>query len=124
MERLVAVRLQSHPSGATVVNASNVKVGVTPHDLIVPASSGQHVKFIRSGYKPVERDFRADQDTTIAVVLEVDGPPPPTTVSARRIHKRREEPGQPAVPPPMRTAKRVTHRNLDSRATTIDPFSR
>lgn len=123
MERLVAVKLQSHPPGAAIYNALNIKVGVTPFDLIVPFGTEQRVRFVYRGYKSYERDFRADADTTIAVVLETSDSDDRTVraAAAPPVRGRRRR-GDESPPTPDKPAP--PDRDLDSRARTLNPFSR
>jgi hypothetical protein len=120
LQRLIQVRLQSMPSGATVTE-NGVRLGVTPYDLSAEPGSDHLVEFSLAGHQPAQQSFRADVDTTLAAVLEPAEPP------------------QPKIPPPpypersrRRAAGRVTlgaspggtDRDLDSRARTINPFAR
>jgi hypothetical protein len=119
LQRLVQVRLQSMPSGATVTE-NGVRLGVTPYDLSVPGGSEHIIEFALPGHELARQSFRADMDTTLAAVLEpVVGPRPPAPVSAperaRRRSARRLTPG---------AAPGGPDRDLDSRARTINPFTR
>jgi hypothetical protein len=100
------VLLQSIPSGADVVDEHGDPLGVTPHDLVLPAGHERQVRFQKPGFKPVERRFVARADTTVAVRLEP------------------EDPGK-ARPPqhPGNVKPHAGTGSLDSMAGTIDPFA-
>jgi serine/threonine-protein kinase len=100
---MVTVLLQSTPSGADVLDEAGRRIGVTPHDLVVPAGGERRVRFQKSGYHEVVRTFRAETDTVIAVRLD----PEPARAGARTSSKPRSD--APA---------------LDAAARTIDPFMR
>jgi serine/threonine-protein kinase len=103
---LVTVLLQSIPSGADVVDEHGEPIGVTPHDLMLPAGGERVVRFQKPGFKPVERRLVARADTTVAVRLEP------------------EDPGK--ARPPQHPAGSKPHAgtgSLDSMAGTIDPFA-
>jgi hypothetical protein len=76
---LVTVVLQSVPSGAAVLDERATRIGVTPTDLVVPAGSARRVTFQKPGFRPVDHQFEAQTDTTIAVRLD----PEPGTVRER-----------------------------------------
>jgi serine/threonine-protein kinase len=118
MQRLVQVRLQSMPSGATV-SENGVRLGITPYDLSAAPGSDHIVEFTLPGHQRTQQSFRADTDTTLAAVLEPSEPPKPIVPPfPERSHRR--------------AARRVTlgatpggpDRDLDSRARTINPFAR
>jgi serine/threonine-protein kinase len=115
LQPLVQIRLQSMPSGATVI-AGGVPVGVTPYDLSAAPGSEHTVEFALAGHKPVRHSFRAEVDTTRAAVLEpVEEPAPPPAQVAEKP-RRRAARRTPTAPP--------ADRDLDSRARTINPFAR
>jgi hypothetical protein len=119
VQRLVQVRLQSMPSGATV-SENGVRLGVTPYDLSAPPGSEHVIDFALTGHQSARQSFRAEVDTTLAAVLEPAEPAPradqPTSPDrARRRVARR--------PTPSGTAPGAD-RDLDSRARTINPFAR
>jgi hypothetical protein len=119
LQRLVQVRLQSMPSGATVIE-NGVKLGVTPYDLSAEPGSDHTVEFSLLGHQRAQQSFRADMDTTLAAVLEPTEPQPKIVPAPYPERARR------------RSARRVTlgatpggaDRDLDSRARTINPFDR
>jgi len=104
----VTVLLQSTPSGAEVAGTNGVSIGATPMSWVVPAGAEQVVRFRKTGFEPVTRQFRASSDTTVAVQL-VATPPAGAVPRARR--------GRPARPP-------ASVPELDSVAGTIDPFGK
>jgi tRNA A-37 threonylcarbamoyl transferase component Bud32 len=116
MQKLVQVRLQSMPTGATVTE-NGVRLGVTPYDLSAEPGSEHIVEFSLAGHQRAQQSFRADVDTTLAAVLEPSEPQPRGPDQDR---------------PQKRPARRVTlgaspgggDRDLDSRARTINPFAR
>jgi hypothetical protein len=120
LQKLVQVRLQSMPSGATVTE-NGVPLGITPYDLSAAPGSDHTVEFSLAGHQRARQTFRADVDTTLAAVLEPADPqvkPAPQTPYPERARRR--------------SARRVTlgatpggtDRDLDSRARTINPFAR
>jgi hypothetical protein len=122
LQRLVQVRLQSMPSGATV-SENGVRLGVTPYDLSAAPGSNHVIEFALAGHQSARQAFRAEADTTLAAVLEPAEPAPrageaassPGTERARRRAARRVTPG---------ASPGGTDRDLDSRARTINPFAR
>jgi hypothetical protein len=98
---LVTVLLQSIPSGAEIVDERGNAIGVTPHDLVIPAGGERRIRFQKVGFRPVDRRFQARTDTTIAVRLDPDEP------GRQHIRKGRSGAG-----------------GLDSLVGTIDPFAR
>jgi tRNA A-37 threonylcarbamoyl transferase component Bud32 len=119
LQKLVQVRLQSMPSGASV-SENGVTLGVTPYDLSAEPGSDHIVEFSLPGHQRAQQSFRADVDTTLAAVLEPSEPQPRTT------------PSEPYPERSRRRARRMTlgatpggsDRDLDSRARTINPFAR
>jgi hypothetical protein len=115
----VQVRLQSMPSGATIIE-KGVKLGVTPYDLSAEPGSDHIVEFSLAGHQSAQQSFRADVDTTLAAVLEPAEPqpkvvPPPYPERARRRVERRVTLG---------ASPGGAQGDLDSRARTINPFAR
>ena len=108
-ERTVTVLLQSTPSGAEVAGANGVAIGATPMSWIVPAGAEQVVRFRKSGFAPVTRQFRPSSDTTVAVRLVAASSP-----AAAERATGRAKPARPAA----------TAAELDSVAGTIDPFTK
>jgi serine/threonine protein kinase len=96
----VTVLLQSVPSGAEIVDEKGAPIGLTPHDLVMPAGGERQVRFQKPGFRPVERRFRARTDSVIAVRLEAD----PARSRSRTARARSES------------------ARLDSRSATLDPF--
>jgi serine/threonine protein kinase len=113
VQKLVQVQLQSMPSGATV-RENGVRLGVTPYELSAPAGSEHTIEFTLAGHRPQTQSFRADVDTTQAAVLEpMQVARPAAAPAPERIRRR--------------AARRMTttpDRDLDSRARTINPFTR
>ena len=94
----------STPSGAEILDEAGRHIGVTPHDLVMPAGGERRVRFQKSGYHEVVRTFRAETDTVIAVRLDPE--PPPRAGTHTSIKPRSDAPA------------------LDAAARTIDPFMR
>jgi len=118
-EPRVRVLLQSTPPGAAVIDDKGVRVGVTPHDLLVPLGSEHRLDFVLAQHHRVHRSFRAEVDTTIAVALE-SAVERPRAANPRGSGARK--PGQPGQ---RRTAESKSKGStLDSRAATINPFNR
>ena len=103
----VTILLQSTPSGAEVAGANGIAIGATPMSWVVPAGAQQVVRFRKTGFEPVTRQFRASGDTTVAVRLVATA-----AASAPRAGRRK-----PARAP-------ATAAGLDSVAGTIDPFTK
>jgi serine/threonine protein kinase len=112
LRRLVQVRLQTRPPGATITEGG-VRLGVTPYDLSVPGGSEHTVEFALPGHLPARQSFRADMNTTLAAVLEPEADP--VRPGPRKRVVRRVTPG---------AAPGGPHPDLDSRARTINPFAR
>lgn len=119
VERLAAVRLQSHPAGAVILDEHGRRIGTTPHDLVVGIGQERKVKFVVSGHWPVERTFRAHADTTVVVVLTPHRTrTAPETASGRR--HRLANPLPVSGPPDKSEVGRQTY---DQRANTLNPFA-
>jgi hypothetical protein len=67
---LVTVQLQSIPSGAEIVDERAARLGVTPYELVLPAGGARRVRFLKAGFRPIDRRIDALADTTIAVRLD------------------------------------------------------
>jgi tRNA A-37 threonylcarbamoyl transferase component Bud32 len=119
VQRLVQVRLQSMPSGATV-SENGVRLGVTPYDLSAPPGSEHVIDFALAGHQSARQSFRAEVDTTLAAVLEPAEPAPRADQATSPDRTRRRVARRPA---PSGTAP-GGDRDLDSRARTINPFAR
>jgi hypothetical protein len=121
LQKLVQVRLQSMPSGATVTE-NGVPLGITPYDLSAAPGSDHTVEFSLAGHQRARQTFRADVDTTLAAVLEpADSQvkPAPQTPYPERARRRSARRGVTLGATPG-----GTDRDLDSRARTINPFAR
>jgi serine/threonine-protein kinase len=100
---LVTVQLQSIPSGAEIVDERDVRLGVTPTELVLPSGRARIVRFRMAGFHPIERRLDAAADTTVAVHLDPEERP---AVRRERVHGR------------------AAARGDVSAASTIDPFGK
>jgi serine/threonine-protein kinase len=125
-EQTVRVTFQSRPPGASIVDEKGKVLGVTPHVLQVTGGSSRQVDFVLAGHRRETRGFRADIDTTVAVVLEPTTPQPEEVARAaddqEQARKRVMRRSRSAEPRPAPAAKPAAE--LDSRAKTINPFDR
>ncbi len=123
LRRLVAVKLQSTPPGAEIVDDKGAQLGVTNMNLVVPLGSALKLRFLLEGFQPHEQDLHADFDMTLAVVMKRDVPAPSGTPSAvgdaTGRNKKRVVRGESRGMEPQKKSA-----DLDSRAKTINPFGR
>jgi hypothetical protein len=112
LERLVTLELQSQPPGATVVDEQGKTHGVTPLKLLVPLGSQRAFDFVLPGYQTEHKEVLASLNTNVPAVLKPVVPP--VVEKPRKRAPRRSA----TTPPPAQ------ERDLDSKATTLNPFAR
>jgi eukaryotic-like serine/threonine-protein kinase len=111
LERLVTVKLQSQPPGATVVDEKGRSRGVTPLELLVPLNTQRAFDFVLPGYQTAHKEIWATLNTNVAEVLK------PVQPAQHEVEKPRKR-------APRRAAAAPTDRDLDSKARTLNPFER
>jgi hypothetical protein len=114
LERLVSVKLQSQPAGATVLDEKGRARGVTPLEVLVPLGTQRSFDFVLPGYQTAHKEVWANLNTNVAEVLTPVMPAPQVDKADK---PRKRVPRRVAAAP-------AADRDLDSKARTLNPFER